>query len=441
MSEERGKAGAKLGLVELVAIGIGGMIGGGIFSVLGLAVDITGNAAPLAFAIGAIIAAFAGHSYIRLALAFRSDGASYTYLEYAFPAHPNIGGFTGWVVVLGYIGTLALYAFTFAAYSADMLGNPGLAPLRFFLTGFILLFFMIVNLLGTRASGHTEDVIVYAKVAILALVAVIGLWTIDVDRLLPVASKGVPSIFAAGAVIFVAYEGFQLITNAVTESEMPARNIPRGIYTAVAVVAVVYILLAIVGVGNLTPQEIRTAEEYALAVAVEPVLGDAGRFVIGVAAVLATASAINATIFGASHMMAVMATEKMMPRPFSHRSRRDTPAVAIVVLTALALLFAATGGLEMIAAFSSMTFLLVSLAVSVANWKLRAKTGAKGWVVISGILFMLAALGELAVYMWETERERLFIALGLYLAVLVAELAFSKRRLIFRPHTGDAPRR
>jgi len=428
----RGNDGGKLRLAELVAIGIGGMIGGGIFSVLGLAVDITGHAAPLAFAIGALVAAFAGHSYVRLALAYRSDGASYTYLEYAFPGYPNVGGYVGWVVVLGYVGTLSLYAVTFAAYGADLLGHPDSALVRLLLAGLILVFFLVVNLLGARASGTAEDLIVYVKVVILLVVAAVGLWTIDTDRLLPVANKGVPSIFAAGALIFVAYEGFQLITNAVCESAHPDRNIPRGIYTAVAVVATVYVLLAIVGVGNLTPEAIRTGREYALALAVEPVIGPAGRILIGIAALLATSSAINASVFGAAHMMAVMASEKMMPKPFSHRIRRDTPATAMFAITILALAFAATGGLELIAAFSSLTFLVVSLAVSVANLKLRAKTNANVPLTLAGIALMLAALGQLVVYMWQNDRPKLFVCAALYLAVLVAELAFSKRRLLLR---------
>lgn len=120
--EDRHHSKAGLGLKELIAMGVGGMVGGGIFSVLGLSVSLAGHAAPIAFALGGIIALLTGVSYSRLGLAFRSDGGSFTYLEHAF-RHPNIAGLGGWLLLAGYIGTLALYAYTFGVYGAAMLGT------------------------------------------------------------------------------------------------------------------------------------------------------------------------------------------------------------------------------------------------------------------------------------------------------------------------------
>ena len=112
----------QFGLKELIAIGIGGMIGGGIFSVMGLAVEITGNATPIAFLLAGLLALVMGYSYVKLSVAFHSDGASFTYLEHAFPKHKFIGSITGWAVIIGYIGTMALYAFTFGAYGSELFG-------------------------------------------------------------------------------------------------------------------------------------------------------------------------------------------------------------------------------------------------------------------------------------------------------------------------------
>lgn len=112
----RGKA---LGLPELVAIGVGGMIGGGIFSILGIGAQIAGHGVVAALALGGLVALFAGYSYVRLAATFPTDGASYTYVTRGWPEHPEFGALTGWTVILGYVGTLGLYAFTFGAYGAD----------------------------------------------------------------------------------------------------------------------------------------------------------------------------------------------------------------------------------------------------------------------------------------------------------------------------------
>ncbi len=437
--EERSAA---LGLPELIAMGVGGMIGGGIFTLLGIAINLSGHAAPVAFALGAVIAWTAGYSYIKLALTFRVDGASFTYVEHAFPERPNLAGLVGWTVVVGYVGTLALYAFTFGAYGADLLGAPGSDLVRRFLSSGVLMFFMAVNLLGAHVSGRTEDLIVYTKIIILGLFGAIGLANADVTRLTPVFDQGVPAVFVGGAVIFVAYEGFQLITNAVTETRDPDRNIPRGIYGSIAITSAIYVIIAVVGVGTLTPDEIATAQEYALAVAAEPVLGDAGRVLIGLAALLATSSAINATEFGASRMMADMAAEEMMPRAFSFRSRtRNVPWLAVVVMTALALAFTVTNTLEAIAEFSSLTFLGVSIAVSVANLKLRERTGSRAWVVLTGILLMSATVVLLVRHLWASDARTLVSIATLYASVFAAEFLFSRRGWLRRRATPAGGRR
>ena len=413
-------------------MGVGGMIGGGIFSVLGMAVDISGHAAPLAFALGSLIALAGGYSYVKLALAFHSDGASFTYLERAFPNQPNIAGMAGWTVVVGYVGTLALYAFTFGAYGADLFGTPDSVVARMFLSAGVLLFFMLINLWGTKASGEAEDLVVYTKIIILTLFGIIGLTSVRQDHLFPILSKGTTSVFMAGALIFVAYEGFQLITNAVCETVNPEKNVPRGIYGSIVITSIIYITLAIVGVGNLTPAELSAAKEYALAAAAEPVLGNTGRVLVGLAALLATSSAINGTTFGASRMMAEMATEKMMPPAFSFRNKTHVPWVAIVVLTGLALLFTLAGGLETIAAFSSMTFLLVSIGVSLANLKLKEKTASKVSLVIMGLILMGATVCTLVIYLWRTQRETLIWIGAFYVIVIIVELLFSKRGIFFK---------
>ncbi|MCB0874497.1 MAG: amino acid permease, partial [Thermoleophilia bacterium] len=114
-----------LGVVELTAISLGGMIGGGIFSILGLAAQEAGNAAPVGIAIGAVLAFFAAYPYVQLARCFQEEGATYSFFKRAFPTARRLAAAIGWLVVFGYICTLALYAFTFGAYVGDLIGQPG----------------------------------------------------------------------------------------------------------------------------------------------------------------------------------------------------------------------------------------------------------------------------------------------------------------------------
>ncbi len=412
---------SKFGLKELIAIGVGGMIGGGIFSVMGLAVGITGNATPIAFLLGGILALIMGYSYVKLAVAFHSDGASFTYLEYAFPEHRFIGAITGWMVIIGYIGTLALYAFTFGAYGAELLGEHA-GIVRQMLSVGIVLLFMMINLIGTKALGKTEDLIVYGKIILLGLLAFAGMQSIETEQITPVFDHGIISVVMAAALIFVAYEGFQLITNGVCETENPEKNIARGIYGSISIVTLIYVVLSFVAIGSLGEAELVAAEEYALAVAAEPSMGHAGHVLVSITALLATASAINATMFGASRMMAEMASEHEMPNAFSFRNRETVPWLAVVTLAVLTILFTYLGELELIAAFSSLTFLLVSLAVNIANYKLRHKTRANPYYIISGSLLLCFTIGTLILYLGIHSPQILLWIVGIYFIMILLEI-------------------
>ena len=426
----------QLGLKELIAIGVGGMIGGGIFSVMGLAVSISGHAAPLAFLLGGIIALIAGYSYIRLALTYRNDGASFTYLEKAFPDHLSISGITGWTVVVGYIGTMALYAFTFGAYGAALFGEANNPLLRQILSIGILLFFLLVNLRGTRMAGGTEDLIVYTKIMLLALLAFAGITAVRTENLVPVFDQGFDSVFMAGALIFVAYEGFQLITNSVIETGNPERNIPRSIYGSILIVIIIYVLLSFIAVGGLSTRALIQAEEYALAIAAEPALGQAGRVITSLAALLATASAINATLFGASRLMAEMATEREIPHAFSFRNTVQVPWLAVITMTGLTLVLTTLGGLELIASFSSMTFLLVSIGITIANYKLRDVTRSRPVLILLGLVLMTATVTTLIIYLWQHSRDTLYTIGLIYLTVIAAEYLLNQRKRRQEPESG-----
>lgn len=414
----------QLDLSELIAIGVGGMIGGGIFSVVGMAAGVTGNATPLAFVLGGVLAMLAGYSYARLALTIRTDGASFSYLARAFPKQKYVANMTGWTIVVGYIGTMALYAFTFGAYGAAMFGYAADPLVRQVLSVIILLFFMAVNLRGVRSTGVTEDVFVYGKLLLMALLAVIGLLTVEPARLTPVFNHGIPSMFMAAALVFVAYEGFQLITNGVCEARRAERNVPLGIYISVVLVTAIYVILAYVAIGNMSVADLMKHREYALAEVVKPQMGQSGVILVSLIALMATSSAINATLFGASRILEQMSLDKVAPRALGVRSRADVPAFAIIVLAFLSIVLALLGGLELIVAFSSLTFLVVSIGVSIANIRLRKQTRCHVPVVVLGIILMSATVLTLCFYLWLHEPAKLVWIGTIYAIVLLPNLGW-----------------
>ena len=422
-----------LTLKEVIAMGVGGMVGGGIFSVLGLAIAQAGHAAPVAFALCGIIALLTGISYARLGVAFRSDGGSFTYLEHAF-RHPNISGFGGWMLLVGYIGTMALYSYTFGVYGTAMLGGGAHGgSMHHLLESLILLIFLGINLYGVKASGTSELIIVTIKMLILFLFGTIGLFYARPDHLLPVFNRGYGGVVMGAALIFVAYEGFELIPNAANEMVEPERNLHRGILWSISITIAVYVLVSLVAVGNLLPEEIIRYKEYALAVAAKPFLGQAGFQLIGLAALFSTASAINATMFGTARLGMVMATEKALPMVFAFRRRQNNiPWVSLLVITGLTLVFVNVTNLTIISSFASSTFLLIFAAINLSALRLRHRIRASNVVAVTGLLFSLLSWLALLVYLFRSNRQSLYWIGGLYLAVFCAEVLFSKRRWIKR---------
>ncbi len=425
---------------EIIAMGVGGMVGGGIFSVLGLAIAEAGHAAPLAFLVGGAVALLTGFSYVRLGLLFHSSGGSFTFLEHAF-RHPNIAAIGGWLLLVGYVGTMALYAYTFGVYGSAMLGG-GTPAVHHLLASLVLLTFLGVNLYGIAASGESELLIVIVKVIVLLLFAVIGLFYVKADHLLPLFDHGYGGVILGAALIFVAYEGFELVPNAIGDMEAPERDLAPGIVGSILITIAIYLLVSFVAVGNLLPEEIQRYKEYALAVAAKPFLGQAGFLLIGIAALFSTASAINATLFGTARLGMVMARERALPNVFGVMARHGrVPWASLVLITAMTLLFVNLADLSIISSFASSTFLLIFAVVNWSAWRLRRRSGERGIVALAGLLFSLASWLALMGYLWHEAPANLAWIGSAYLAVVVAELLFSERRLFFHDRGPARDRR
>jgi amino acid transporter len=419
----------KLTLAEVIAIGIGGMIGGGIFAVLGLAIAQAGHAVPITLTIGGAIALLTGLSYARLGLAFRGDGGSFTYIEHAF-AMPGVAAVAGWLLVAGYVGTLALYATAFGAYGATLITGAGMSEtLSGALAALVLIGFLLVNLGGAKTSGSTELGIVAVKLAILAAFAAAGLSTVHASHFQPLFDRGPMAPFTAAALIFVAYEGFELIPNAIDEMENPARNLRRALIIAILATAAIYVIVSVAALGNLTPAQIVHDQEYVLAVAARPTMGEFGFMLIGVAALLSTASAINATLFGAARLAEAMAIQRALPHVFSlHERTRTVPWVALMVLTAASLIFALTAPLAIISTFASATFLLIFFAINVSAWRLRRRIGIAGAGPLAGALATGLSFVLLMAHTYADHPRSLAWMAGVYAAAVIVEAVLALRR-------------
>ena len=304
-----------------------------------------------------------------------------------------------------------------------MLGGDGEnAAMHHLLETLVILSFLGINLYGVKASGTSELIIVTVKVLILFLFAAIGLFYIKPENLFPVFNQGYAGVIMGAALIFVAYEGFELIPNAINEMEAPERNLLRGIIWSIVITITIYVLVSIVAIGNLLPEEIQKYKEYALAVAAKPFLGQAGYMLIGLAALFSTSSAINATMFGTARLGMVMATERALPRAFGFRRRSNNiPWFSLLVISLATLLFINLANLTIISSFASSTFLMIFALINLAAWRLRQKIGIRNWIPASGLLLALASWLGLLGYLWQTERETLLWILLTYLVFSLVE--------------------
>ena len=416
---------ADIGLVAALSIGVGGMIGAGIFSILGVVARISGSAMPLSFAIGGVVAGLAAYSYVALGKAFPSVGGAVTFLVRGY-GEGVAAGSLNLFQYFSYVITIALYATGFAAYAATFVHLPS----KIWAVG-VVLAFTAINFLGSRFMGRAESVIVIIKVAILIVFVVAAFAALTgqgVGRLSPGSWPGPLGIFTGAGVLFVGYEGFGLITNAAANMATPKRELPRAIYGSVAIVIVIYLLVASGVVTNVPLNVLKGLGNSALAVAAKPSLGGVGFKLIAIAALLSTASAVNATLFGSTNIAYQIAKNGGLPPAFDSRLwGRDVEGLFIT--SGLVLAFVLIFPLRAVASMGSAGFLLVYSAVNVGHMRIRRQTGAKAWPVVASAITCLSLFGVLVYNMIATAPTSA-IALGVTLA---GSIAFE---IVYRRTTG-----
>ncbi|GGG69592.1 hypothetical protein GCM10011374_37550 [Kocuria dechangensis] len=404
---------------------VGGMVGGGIFSVLGVVVELAGRWAWVAFLLAGVIAWLASLNYVALTTRWHQGAGSYGYLRRLH--HLRSAGMLAWILVAGYVLTVSVYAFTFGHYLATVLGlSTSLWPRAFAVA--IVVVLVLVNLRGVGDSQRLEEITVWAKLAILIGLAGIGLWRFEPANL----SAGAPGTGAVGvligaASIFMAYEGFQLLTYDYDDIENADRILPRAVPPAVVTVTATYIIVALgaaslVGAGVLVEQK-----EVALAAAGEAAWGTTGLVVVTVGAVFATGSAINATLFATARLARDIAQAGDYPGWVGHTNGHQVPDRAVVLLGATAALLAAVGGLTTLVEAASLVFLVTFGVVGAIAWHQRIGHRA---VAVLGCLFTGAAALVLT--------GRLALETPLALAALVGLVAVT---LVVQPRIARRQRR
>jgi amino acid transporter len=399
------------------------MIGGGIFSVLGVTVDLAGHLAFAAFLIGAAIALLTARAYARLALHSGRSGGPFAYLREE--GHPTAAAWVAWLLVAGYVFALAVYAFTFGHYLAHALGAPG-AVARL-LSVAAMAAFVTVNLRGVTASGRAEDIVVAVKLLVLGGIALVGIGMLSADRLAPLDDKGLLGVLLGAALIFVAYEGFELLPYDYDDLEQPRRNLPRALYISVAVVALVYVAVTLASQMLVSDRLLTAQKEVAFAIVGKEALGSLGLWAATVAAVFSTGSAINATLFSTARLIRDVSAADELPAALG-RERGGLPTTAIVTIALLGGAFSLLPGIVEVVAFGSLTFLLLFALVNLLHAR---HTAAPGWDRGLAYLGASACSAAAVALLFELARDdpaALALIFGCALAIGLGRVAFVRTR-------------
>ncbi len=411
-----------LGLWDATAMGVGGMIGGGIFSVLGVAITLAGNLAFACFVLGALLAAGTAWSYAGVTARTGRSGGPFVQLREQ--GHPELAGWLLWLLVFGYMVAMAVYSFTFGRYAAAAFGVDT-AGARLLSIGIVLVF-LLVNLRGIRVSSLTEDAIVLTKLVILAGVAAIGIGQFASSRLSPLADRGVGGLFLGAATVFFAYEGFELISYDHDDIRDPERTVGRALLLSVGIVAVIYISVTLGAQMLVSKHDIVASKEIAFAVVGEAALGSFGRWAAIAGAVLATGSAINATLFSTARLVRDASASGELPAALG-REKRGLPIAALAAIALAGASMAMLPGITEVIAFGSGAFLAVYTLVNFlqARTAPRRVQRAVAWASAGGAA---AAIGVLVVELARDDERGLVILVALTASLAVARLLFVRHR-------------
>jgi len=451
-----------LGLFDATMIGVGAMIGAGIFVLTGIAAGEAGPASLLAFALNGGVTLLTAFAYAELASAVPRAGGGYSFVRMAFPG--ATGFIAGWMLWFAYIVACSLYALGFAGYfweffqryipglTGNILGFFGEHPSVLIITLFVGAVFIWLNIRGAEVTGKAENVLTISKLLILVVFVFFGLVVIfkkpieSVENLTPFLPSGMGGVLVAMGLTFIAFEGYDLIATVAEEIKNPEKNIPRATFISLGIAVILYLLILFVSLsaletdGETTWQFLGKYKETAIVRAAEAFMPAIGVGIIVFGGLLSTMSALNATVMAASRVAFSMGRDLLLPKGISkiHKKRR-TPHIAVLATGIILIVMALTIPLEAVGSAASLIFLLTFALVNLSVIVLRRKHPEIPRKYKVPLYPVLPVLGFglnifLALYQFNFQPLAWYITIGWILVGLLLYYAvFEKKASIVEP--------
>ncbi len=404
------------GLWSAVFLGIGSMVGAGIFVLLGEAGAIAGNLVWISFLMGGVIALLSGYSLAKLSSIYPSRGGIVEYLVQCY----GEGVFSGSISVLFYLSAMvaiAMVAKTFGTYLAAMTGMHSSLIANIYAVG-VLVLFALINLAGSSLIARSENIIVIIKLTIIIVFTVVVSFYIQPELLSIKDAPPIMNIFSSIALTFFAYEGFRVITNTAEDMKNPQSTMLKSMVIAIGFVMLLYVAVTFAVFGNLTLPEIIKAQDYALAEAAKPAFGEIGFTIMAIAALISTASSINANLYAVTNVTYTMAKNGELPKVYERNVWHSSEGliVSTIILIAFVLFF----NLTEIAAIGSISILFIHALVHIGHLLKIKQSGASKTLVILAILTIgIAIVLALSYTSKHIPHVGYFIAGGFVLAFLL----------------------
>lgn len=448
-----------LNLFTITMIGVGGMIGAGIFVLTGIAAGVAGPAFILAFFLNGVITTLTAFSYAELGSAFPEAGGGYLWVK------EGLGGangfLAGWMSWFAHAVAGSLYAIGFGRFASEMWMMSGIYTFGMdidqmtkVLMTFIIIVFTLLNYRGASETGTVGNIVTLTKVAILSLFVVFGLFVMATtdgwqqrftSGFMP---NGFFGVFIAMGLTFIAFEGYEIIAQSGEEALNPKRNIPRAIFLAIGIAVLIYLLVGATAIGATTPPPGMHVYEYLgeqkeiaiVEVAQQIFPWGIGGMLLLVSGLVSTMSALNATTYSSSRVSFAMGRDFNLPHVFAKiHPRRLTPYWAVIISGGLMLVMAWSLPIEDVAAAADIMFLLLFLQVNVAVLTLRRKMPdlERGfripWMPVIPILAIIAN-ALLAINLFSFSQIAWYFAIGwIIVGSLLYFAYFSKVEVMEKP--------
>jgi len=414
----------RMTVLQATFIGVGSMVGAGIFALLGAAGEVAGSAVWLSFLIAGVIAGLQGYSFAKLGAKYPTGGGLITYLSRGF-GEGHIAGIGAWLFFTAGSIVVAMIAASFGGYASSVVAQ-GDAFWAKALGVLLIVVMTILNAIGSTAVARVQSVLVTIVLGILIVFAAVTIVNLDPALLAPSGYPRFQDIIASVALTFFAFLGFGVITFTAKDLPNPSRQLPRAIYLALAIATTVYVAVSLGVFGTLTADQVVEYGTTAIAEAAKPTLGQAGYVLMVITALLSTTGAVNAGLYPSIGMTRHLASIGQFP-PVFDRSLGRFP-VGLLVMAGFASILVAGFDLTAIASIGSAVALLVFSTVSVGHFRLYRETGANIIVLVIGLI---ATLGTLIVFCLTTLVNEPATAIALVVIValsVVIDLVWKRSR-------------